>query len=190
MKYDTPDQNTILTYTGVRFNPLEAEAQDIRIEDIAHALSLMTRANGHLPHFYSVAQHSLNCANEALARGHPARVQLGLLLHDASESYISDITRPVKRNLPEYVLIEARLQETIYARFGLGDLTGEELMRIEEVDDALLYHEFLTLMGCVLWPDPPKLRAEHDLGFRLPRDVERAYIERFDGLYREACEKA
>ncbi len=46
------------------------------------------------------------------------RVQLGCLLHDASESYISDLTRPVKRNLPEYAAIGAKLQSIIYDRFG------------------------------------------------------------------------
>lgn len=96
----------ILTYTKVSFNPLEAVEEDIRIEDIAHALSLLTRANGHCRHFYSVAQHSIACCREARSRGYSARVQLGCLLHDASESYISDITRPVKINLPEYTEIE------------------------------------------------------------------------------------
>ena len=53
--------DSILTYSKIRFCPLEPVEEDIRIEDIAHALSLMTRANGHIPHFYSVAQHSINC---------------------------------------------------------------------------------------------------------------------------------
>lgn len=34
----------ILTYTKIRFYPLRPVAEDIRIEDIAHSLSLMTRA--------------------------------------------------------------------------------------------------------------------------------------------------
>ena len=36
----------ILTYTKTRFYPLEPVAEDIKIEDIAHALSMMTRARG------------------------------------------------------------------------------------------------------------------------------------------------
>ena len=39
----------ILTTNKVRFAPTEPEIGDILIEDIAHALSLMTRANGHFP---------------------------------------------------------------------------------------------------------------------------------------------
>ncbi len=55
----------ILTYSKTKFFPLEPNLEDINILDIAHALSLMTRANGHFKHFYSVAQHSINCFNEA-----------------------------------------------------------------------------------------------------------------------------
>jgi uncharacterized protein len=87
----------ILTYSKTKFYPLEPIKEDVNIIDIAHALSLITRANGHFEHFYSVAQHSINCCREAESRGYSQRVQLGCLLHDASESYISDITRPVKK---------------------------------------------------------------------------------------------
>ena len=47
----------ILTYTKTKFYPLLPVADDIKIEDIAHSLSLMACANGHFKHFYSVAQH-------------------------------------------------------------------------------------------------------------------------------------
>lgn len=107
----------ILTYSKIKFYPLEPAKEDIKIEDIAHSLSLMTRANGHCSHFYSVAQHSVNCCQEAKSRGYSERVQLGCLLHDASESYISDLTRPVKRNLPEYFAIKKKLQSAIYDRY-------------------------------------------------------------------------
>ena len=60
----------ITTVTGKHFYPLNPNQQDIDIEDIAHALSLICRANGHFRHFYSVAQHSIACAEEAIARGH------------------------------------------------------------------------------------------------------------------------
>lgn len=74
----------ILTYSKTKFYPLEPVMEDIKIEDIAHALSLMTRANGHFKNFYSVAQHSINCYKEAKVLGLSKRVQLGCLLHDAS----------------------------------------------------------------------------------------------------------
>lgn len=48
----------ISTYTGRHFDPYHAVAADLDVRDIAHAQSLMTRANGHFPAFYSVGQHS------------------------------------------------------------------------------------------------------------------------------------
>jgi len=102
--------NEILTISGIRFNPFQASYSDIQITDISHALSLMTRANGHIHTFYSIAQHSVNCCLEARARDYSQRVQLACLLHDASESYLSDLTRPVKKQLGGYAAVEAALQ--------------------------------------------------------------------------------
>ena len=85
---------TIKTYTGIMFDPLEPNTDLIRIEDIAHALAMLCRAN---EPFYSVVQHCIHWAVEAAARGCSVRVQLGCLLHEGSKSYLSDMTRPVKK---------------------------------------------------------------------------------------------
>ncbi|WP_206812923.1 DUF429 domain-containing protein [Paradesulfitobacterium ferrireducens] len=175
----------ILTYSKIKFYPLEPVKEDIKIEDIAHSLSLMTRANGHCSHFYSVAQHSVNCCQEAKSRGYSERVQLGCLLHDASESYISDLTRPVKRNLPEYFAIEEKLQSVIYDRFGLDNLCQEELKQIEEVDDALLHYEFEELMDFKLLDAPPKLVTEHDFSQRDFGSVKKEFLAKFNAITRK-----
>lgn len=170
----------ILTYSKIKFFPLEPVKEDIKIEDIAHSLSLMTRANGHCSHFYSVAQHSIHCYTEAKSRGYSERVQLGSLLHDASESYISDLTRPVKRNMPEYSVIEEKLQSIIYDRFGLGDLSEEEQNQIEAVDDTLLYYEFEALMDFPIFDVPPDKATEHDFSQRDFAGVEQEFISMFN----------
>jgi 5'-deoxynucleotidase YfbR-like HD superfamily hydrolase len=175
-------QDYIITYTKLKFYPLNPNKEDIKIEDIAHALSLMTRANGHCSHFYSVAQHSLNCYQEAKARGCSERVQLGCLLHDASESYISDLTRPVKGKMPEYVGIEAKLQDMIYDRFGLGDLSDRELQEIEEIDDTLLYYEFEALMDYPIFEQKPAKAARYAFQFEDHFKVEKQYISAFQRL--------
>ena len=167
----------ILTYTKIKFFPLDPVKEDIKIEDIAHALSLMTRANGHYRHFYSVAQHSIHCYQEAKSKGHSARVQLGCLLHDASESYISDLTRPVKRNLPEYYDIEEKLQRVINDRFGLGDLSDEERKQIEDVDDTLLHYEFQEMMDYPIFETPLELATQPDFSQRDFACVEEEFLE-------------
>lgn len=172
----------ILTYSKIKFFPLEPVKEDINIKDIAHSLSLMTRANGHCRHFYSVAQHSVQCYLEAKSRGYSQRVQLGCLLHDASESYISDLTRPVKRNLPEYFAIEKKLQNVIYAKFGLGDLSDEERKQIEEVDDTLLHYEFEALMSFPIFDQPPYTAMDHDFSQRDFGRMEQEFLAAFQEL--------
>ena len=61
------DPNQIRTYNGINMDPFNPRHSDIRIDDIAHALAMLCRANGHISHFYSVAQHCLNCEREAQA---------------------------------------------------------------------------------------------------------------------------
>ena len=104
----------IMTHSHKMFDPLHPNAELIDITDIAHALSMLCRANGHFKSFYSVGQHCINCAKEAKARGYSEFVQLACLLHDASEAYLSDVTRPVKQELPRYLEIETPLQAAIW----------------------------------------------------------------------------
>ena len=127
----------IKTYTGVMFDPLNPDTELIDIVDIAHALSMLCRANGHFKSFYSVGQHSINCMKEAKARGYSEKVQLACLLHDASEAYLSDVTRPVQK---EYDLVF-------------------------EIDDAILYHEFVALMDARLSDEEPTLSSMPEFAF-------------------------
>ena len=127
----------ITTVTGIHFYPLNPNPKDIDIEDIAHALSLICRANGHFRHFYSVAQHCIACAEEAIERGYSPEVILGCLLHDASEAYLCDVTRPVKKHIPQYLQAEEKLQEVIWKRFIGRELTDAEKKLIFEIDDDI-----------------------------------------------------
>lgn len=103
----------ITTYTGKYFNPTQPNPDLISIQDIAHALSLICRGNGHVQTFWSVGQHCICCAKEAAARGLSDRIVLACLLHDASECYMSDVPTPFKKELPEYQEQEEHLLRMI-----------------------------------------------------------------------------
>ena len=103
----------ITTYTGKYFNPTQPNPDLISIQDIAHALSLICRGNGHVQTFWSVGQHCICCAKEAAARGLSDRMVLACLLHDASECYMSDVPTPFKKELPEYQEQEEQLLRMI-----------------------------------------------------------------------------
>jgi len=171
-----PRKNPILTYTNTMFYPLAPQADEVKMEDIAHALSQMCRANGHFKSFYSVAQHSINCAQEADARGLSARVRLACLLHDASEAYISDITRPVKLFLEDYKIIEQNLQTVIYSKFGIDDLTSIEIRQINEIDNALLEYEFKNLHHQGFQKNPPLIFSNPDVSEKNMASVEHEFI--------------
>ncbi|MCL2703273.1 MAG: phosphohydrolase [Defluviitaleaceae bacterium] len=169
------------TYTNVHFTPLNPKVEDVRIADIAHALSLMTRANGHVKRFYSVAQHSVNCAHEARDRGFSNKIQLACLLHDASEAYIADMIRPVKQEFPAYREIENKLQDVINQAFGI-DLTLEEQALVKDIDDALLWHEFAELMNGHANVPEPVLHSNPDLSERGFISVEQEFLRLFESL--------
>lgn len=171
----------ITTYTKIHFTPLEPKTEDIRIEDIAHALSLMSRANGHFPKFYSVGQHCIHCCEEAAARGYTKREQLACLLHDASEAYLADITRPVKRNLSRYKEMEDVLQGSIFEKY-LGELSARERESWRELDDTLLYYEFDHFMGEKLYDCPGKLLSSPVFDTEPFERTEQRYLEWFERL--------
>lgn len=172
--------NNIYTGTGIDFYPLDPKKEEVKIEDIAHALSLLCRGNGHLKHFYSVGQHCINCAFEAKERGYSEKVQKACLLHDASEAYISDITRPVKKELTQYLEIEERLQSVIYETFGI-DLTDEEMKQVKIVDDALLKVEMRELLNYP-YIEAEDMVSKPELEFSDMKMIEKIFIGLFNKL--------
>lgn len=137
----------IETYTGVRFCPLDPVATDIRIGDIAHALSNQCRFSGHVRHFYSVAEHSVRVSQllERRSKGGP-RVWLKGLLHDASEAYLVDLPTPLKDTTEigkPYRAFEGALMAKIWERF---DLPRGSNIAIAWADEVLLATEVRDLM--------------------------------------------
>ena len=125
----------IMTYTGILMDPLAPNPEQIRMEDIAHALSMISRANGHFPEIHTVAQHCLECAAEAKARNLPQDIQLFCLLHDGAEAYLGDFISPVKERMPAYGKAERKLLAMIYEKFaGRVPSAEEKRIRSSQID--------------------------------------------------------
>lgn len=175
-------KDCITTYTKIEFDTMNPVAANVAIEDIAHALSMISRANGHFPEFFSVAQHCIQCCEEALERNYSPRVAMACLLHDASEAYLSDVTRPVKKNMTMYLQIEEQVQNIVYEKY-LGSLpTEKEEKLIHNIDDGCLYYEFKFFMGECLFPIEPVLISTPEYETRPFKEVEKEFLILFDKL--------
>lgn len=158
---------------------MDPAPEGIRIEDIAHALSLICRGNGQVKTFWSVGQHCIICAKEARARGLSDRMVLACLLHDASECYMSDIPRPLKKDLPEYREREDTLLNMIYTKYLGSPLSREEQEILREIDDAFLWYDLKNLLDEDPPGDIPETQIVPDYTVRPFLDVEKEYLYLF-----------
>lgn len=147
----------ILTASGLRFPLADPDPGQVDAGDIAHHLANVCRWAGATRRFYSVAEHSCHVAKVALrlyrggdyAAFFPARTAyLCALLHDGSEAYYGDPSRPLLQLLPEYRDLQEAGQRAVYHAFGLPNPTpGSPLASlIKEADNAMLWAERMELM--------------------------------------------
>jgi len=130
-------------------NPNPAE---ISFTEIARALSRIARFTGHTDRFYSVAEHCVNCvavfsfhaAGDIYTDPHLRDIAQDILMHDAAEAYLGDVSSPLKRVIAEcYKPLEANMHAAIAARFNLGGTAPEWVKRC---DLEVLNAEKLALM--------------------------------------------
>ncbi len=105
---------SILSNSGKYFNFLHPEEYDYTIEEIAHALSHINRYTGHTRVPYNVADHALRCSYIV-----PEEFALDALCHDNSEAFLGDVSSPLKQLLPDYKVIEHKVEVALAKHFGL-----------------------------------------------------------------------
>lgn len=140
---------------GRRFFIMDPQPSEIHIADIAASLSKLCRYGGHTKRFYSVAEHCVHIANAA-----PVEHALTALLHDASEAYLVDVPRPVKRYLSNYAKLESDVMRAVAERFGIAWPLPEVVKRL---DNAILADERAQVMPRMLEDVP-----NHDWGATEP----------------------
>ncbi len=169
------------TYTGKQFFPLDPHVDDISIVDIAHALAHICRYNGHVNEHYSVAQHSL-----IIARYVPDEFKLVALLHDATEAYVGDMVRPLKRSMPEYRQVEDHLAAIIDEKFKLGGQLVELPACVKEADSLILGDErasFFPGKPPASWNEKGRLGVT--IVSRTPREARADFLDRYVTLTKE-----
>ena len=199
------------TFTGKKIDLINPTSKMVDIEDIAHSLSMICRFNGHCRDFYSVAEHSVLV--ESI--GTPVLLQfcldpptlahqrLSLLLHDAAEAYIGDITTPLKRGLDSvgcdvgFVVPEGQVSKiealelrwllAIGEAFGLGDWLARPPVIVRQADAKMFAIEVPQLFHPVQsswWENRERPRSgEVSIQCWPPAEARRQFINRFRELY-------
>lgn len=173
----------IETYTGTAFYAFDPHPDEVHIDDIAHALSLICRFNGHTSHFYSVGQHSINCARELLVRGAAPEFALLGLLHDASEAYLCDIPRPLKPYINGYAEAESQLMDAILKKYGLENV---DWTMVHQIDNDMLAFEANRLMPCKCWNPPDIQMSVASIDEQSPYIVQSTFLSMFEKLKEES----
>ncbi len=169
--HDLPaGDQTIRTISGRYINLLQPDPYIVWIGDIAHALAHINRFGGHTDTPYSVAEHSLGVANMLLRSTGDTRTALFGLLHDASEAYLGDMVRPLKRQIPAYRYIEANMEIAISSALIPPAQDAHDCRRWELVkaaDSEILAFE-MSVVRNAEWRVPPD-----------PAAVKSAFLSRY-----------
>ena len=174
MSAETPETDRgpwIHTWSGGRFYYLDPKPEEVFIEDIAHALSMQCRFNGHTTLHYSVAEHSVLVSDMVMSLTNDVDIALAGLLHDAAETYIGDVVSPLKNLLSEFREIERVVESCVASKYGLPFPWPEE---IKVADKAVLQMEFRSIA--------PFAEENMDRATLSSSAAERRFLQRFEEL--------
>lgn len=163
----------ITTYSGVQYYPLDPRVEDVRIEDIAHSLSLQCRFNGHSKFFYSVAEHCW-----LLSYAVPDPYKLEALGHDGEETYTSDLPAPLKRSddMAQFREVGARNAKVVYEFMGLEYPESDV---VKSFDKRIIRNEGEVLLKDCTWFNHLKPIPDIEIVGYEPRKMEQLYLERY-----------
>lgn len=129
----------VMTRSGQYLDLAKPDPAVFNLNDIATVLSRLPRFNGHTGPFYSVAQHSVAVAWLLSTQQQANDIVYCGLMHDVSETYLTDMPRPIKSLLPDYAQIENRLMLALANRFGFDWPMPDD---VRAADDAMLCLEW------------------------------------------------
>jgi hypothetical protein len=176
--------------SGGQFNYNKPEKSDVTIEDIASALSNVCRFSGHLPQFYSVAQHLVNTSRIV-----PNELAFTGLMHDTAEAFTNDLPTPLKWALPIFKELETKIESAMSKKFGFEYPYPPEIKHADTV--MLMLEKYYVKNDDSEWPLYEKYnkayvepwRQQVDLVGWQPRRAKREFLERFNELNGQRIER-
>ncbi len=184
--YPSSQGDTEITLlSGRAFDLLAPDPNAIDFREICYALGQTNRFVGHAPVAVSVALHTLicACALDHLGRHDRKTAHAALpyvLLHDAHEALIGDISSPMKRALAACVgddfvgAIAAEIDRAIWAAAGLPEPTEAIVDAVRVCDAVALSTEWRDFRGMRPhdgWPAPLPRTAKYHNGIQAADDL-------------------
>lgn len=165
--------------SGGRFYPLDPRATEVQLNDLFWSLSNLCRYFGHVE-FYSVLTHTMLVEDIVRELGgsdpYLALRVLGAHLHDGHEAYLGDMTRPLKRFIPGWKIIERAVDGAIEDAVRSPGLLTQMHPLIRRADDIALAIEARDLCGD---PSDWNLTEKPFEGFHAVSETPRQARDRF-----------
>lgn len=176
----TPNNQWIGLLSGAILHYDHPETSDVTIYDLASALSNVCRFSGHLPCFYSVAQHLVNTSRIV-----KPEFAFDALMHDTAEAFTNDIPTPLKWVFPQFKEIETKIEAGMSKLFGFNFPYPPEV-KLADTQMLLLEKKYVKVDDN-FWPDYQGYEFEHlidlvDLKPWQPVRARREFLERYEEL--------
>ena len=174
------DDQWIGLLSGAQFNYNRPEDSGVTLDDLASALSNICRFSGHLPQFYSVAQHLVNTSRLV-----PREFAFDALMHDTAEAFTNDLPTPLKWAVPIFKDLEVSIESAMAKKFGFNYPYHP---CVKEADTNMLILEKEYVKGDKsVWPHYENIKVDHlvdlvDLKPWQPCRAKREFLERFEEL--------
>lgn len=180
---ENKDEQWIGLLSGAKMNYNAPEESDVTLDDLASALSNICRFSGHLPKFYSVAQHLVNTSRIV-----PVEFAFEALMHDTAEAFTNDLPTPLKWAFPIFKELESKIEQAMADRFGFN-YPYNPAVKLADTQMLLLEKKFVKLDERE-WPNYPDLDPDVeaellglvDMKPWQPCRAKREFLERYEEL--------
>lgn len=180
----TANEQWIGLLSGAQMNYNRPEDSDVTLDDLASALSNICRFSGHLPTFYSVAQHLVNCSRIV-----PVEFAFDALMHDTAEAFTNDLPTPLKWSVPIFKELETKIESAMANKFGFNYPYAPEV-KLADTQMLMLEKKYVK-KDYRDWPNYRNVEFEHlvdlvDLKPWQPCRAKREFLERYNELTNDA----
>jgi hypothetical protein len=191
------------SYSGGKYYPIDPRSDEVAFDDVCMGLR-EPRYRAQTRDLYTVLEHSVlvSIVVEQMARerGWPEHLtRLAAregLMHDGSEAYIGDVTRPLKRQwvMWGYRRLERKWMAAVYDHFGIRPLPMTTEL-VEEVDNRIVLDEVEAIyVDPDMWYRSGRAHGREPLGIEVHAwtwsQAVDAFCQRFTELWPEWEEPA